>query len=103
VHVLERVVPRELAARELGRDVVERVGDLLRVTRRQEPARLEHARVRLRSGDVVRQEAPIEVDRRVHARRVGIEPRRETAAACALGRHARSIYVAELIAAGRIR
>jgi hypothetical protein len=101
VDVLELDVPRQLAGGELAGDDVEAGGDRLGVGRRDDALAGEHARVRLRAGDVVRQEPLVEVDRRVERRRLGIELAGEAAAAGALGlAHAVAPYVGRVPSLG---
>ena len=85
VHVLERVVPRELSRREPRLDAPQAVRDRVGVACRDDAARGKHLGVCDRAGDVVREEPMIEVDRRVHRSCGRIECAVESPSASAFG------------------
>ena len=106
VHVLERVVPRQLAARELApRRGADPSRDRRRVGGGDDALRGEHLGVRDRAGDVVREQPMIEADRGVERRRGGIERAFEATATCAFrfGHGAQYRRVVPMISVARSR
>ena len=77
------------AALELAADLLEARDDLLGVRRRDDPLARQHARVRDRPGDIVRQEPPVEPDRRVQLRGVRRQASFEPTTPRALGHDAK--------------